>query len=117
MRSFRAKVWKYPGPAGWHFVTFPKRLSLEIRAEHHGREEGWGRLPATLRIGKTEWKTSIWFDTKLASYVAPIKAIVRKEESVAAGDIALLLVEFSPAPPKSSQKYLKFQFLASRCVG
>ena len=80
--SFNAKVWKYQGAAGWHFVTLPKLVSKKIRSSHHSSEEGWGRLPTKATIGKTTWKTAIWFDTKAKSYLLPVKAIVRKNENL-----------------------------------
>lgn len=80
--SFHAKVWKYEGPAGWYFVTMPKVLSKKIRNNHGPAEEGWGRLKATAQIGKSKWKTSIWHDTKIGSYILPIKLSVRKAEGI-----------------------------------
>ena len=31
--KMQAKVWLYPGPAGWHFVTLPQKQSDEIRKD------------------------------------------------------------------------------------
>ncbi|MDD4087237.1 MAG: DUF1905 domain-containing protein, partial [Bacteroidales bacterium] len=42
-------------------------------------EEGWGRLKATAEIGKSVWKTAIWFDTKHQTYILPLKAEIRKK--------------------------------------
>ncbi len=83
--AFRAKLWKYEGPAGWCFVTIPKSTAKRIRAIHQDSEEGWGRLKATVTIGESHWKTSIWFDTKADSYLLPIKVAIRKKESLAIG--------------------------------
>lgn len=80
--SFRAKVWKYKGHAGWYFVTLPKSLSVKIRKNHLGSEEGWGRLKSKARIGKTLWDTAIWYDSKHGSYLLPIKAQVRKAQVI-----------------------------------
>ena len=30
-------------------------------------------------IGKTTWDTAIWFDTKMDTYILPIKAEIRKK--------------------------------------
>lgn len=83
--SFRAETWRYAGPAGWHFVSLPKPMAKEIRDLLRKQEAGWGRLPATARIGQTEWKTAIWFDTKLDTYLLPLKAEVRRKEQLAEG--------------------------------
>jgi hypothetical protein len=83
--AFRAKIWKYEGPAGWCFVTIPKSTAKRIRVIHQDSEEGWGRLKATVTIGGSSWNTSIWFDTKADSYLLPIKVAIRKKESLAIG--------------------------------
>lgn len=80
--KFKGKIWKYNGPAGWHFVTLPKTLTNKIRRTHGLSEEGWGRLKAAAEIGKTKWSTAIWFDSKITSYILPIKALVRKAEDI-----------------------------------
>lgn len=80
--SFRARVWKYKGTAGWHFVTLPKMLSKKIRRNHGLSEEGWGRLKATAKTGTSKWDTAIWFDTRAGSYLLPLKAAVRKGEGI-----------------------------------
>lgn len=79
--NFRAKVWRYPSD-GWYFISFPKEMSKEIRENFQWLEEGWGRLKARIKIGNSEWKTSIWFDTKRDTYLLPLKAEIRKNENI-----------------------------------
>ena len=67
---------------GWNFLFMPPELAKEIRASHKHQEEGWGRMKVTAKIGNTEWKTSIWFDTKNDTYLLPIKAEIRKKEKI-----------------------------------
>lgn len=83
--SFSNPVWQYNPPGGWYFVTLPTDLSREIRENARWQEEGWGRLKITARINNTEWKTAIWFDTKIGSYLLPLKAEVRKKERLEIG--------------------------------
>jgi hypothetical protein len=83
--KFTAKPWLYTGPAGWYFVSLPKELAQEIRTALKSEEEGWGRLKATAKIGNSEWKTAIWFDTKRNTYLLPLKAEIRKKENLAIG--------------------------------
>ena len=83
--SINATLWRYQAKGGWYFVTLPKPLSLKIRKSHFTSEEGWGRLKVEANIGKTHWLTAIWFDTKAGSYLLPIKANVRKKESLSEG--------------------------------
>jgi len=81
--QFTGKVWQYKAPkGGWYFVTIPKTISKEIRENLKWHEEGWGRLKATAKINATEWETAIWFDSKLQSYLLPLKADVRKKEKL-----------------------------------
>lgn len=80
------KIWQYNPPSGWYFITLPESISTEIRSLFGKEEEGWGRLKATAKTGNSEWKTSIWFDTKRNAYVLPIKAEIRKKEGCTVGD-------------------------------
>ena len=84
--EFTAPLWQYAGAGGWHFVSLPKKMSKEIRKLLRSEEQGWGRLPATARIGESEWKSAIWFDTKQDTYLLPVKGDVRKAEGLGAGD-------------------------------
>ena len=83
--KFTAKPWLYAGPSGWHFVSLPKKLAQEIRNALKTEEEGWGRLKAKVKIGNSEWKTAIWFDTKMNTYLLPLKAEIRKKENLVIG--------------------------------
>lgn len=65
----------------WYFVSVPHELAKEIRNYLKSKEEGWGRLKATAKIGNTEWATAIWFDTKMNTYLLPIKAEIRKKKN------------------------------------
>lgn len=80
--EFTAKPWKHKSPGGWHFISLPKKLSKEIRDALKKEEEGWGRLKAIAQIGNTEWKTAIWFDTKMNTYLLPLKTEIRKKENL-----------------------------------
>ena len=83
--EFTARPWQHTAPNSWHFVSLPKAFSTEIRKALKPEEEGWGRLKATAKIGSSEWKTAIWFDTKMNTYLLPLKAEIRKKEMVATG--------------------------------
>ena len=87
--EFSAKAYQYSSAedmCGWTFVSLPKDLSAEIRANFKWQEEGWGRMKITAKLGGSEWQTSIWFDTKHGAYLLPLKAQIRKREKVASGD-------------------------------
>ena len=83
----KSKVWLYPGMAGWHFIDVDKKHSDAIKAMQLGMpRRGWGSIPVTVKLGKSEWKTSI-FPDKTGVYVLPLKAAVRKKESIVADDV------------------------------
>jgi hypothetical protein len=51
--SFRGKLFRYPGPGGWHFIALPeKHAPLATHA--------WGRTPVVAVVDGQEWKTSVW---------------------------------------------------------
>ena len=76
--AFSAQIWY----SEWYFVSLPKEMAKEIRDDFKQFEEGWGRLKVTAKIGNSEWKTAIWFDTKQQTYLLPIKAEIRKREKI-----------------------------------
>jgi hypothetical protein len=80
--EFTARLWKFSGPGGWHFISFPEGLAKEIRNILKSEEEGWGRSRAIVKVGNSEWKAAIWFDTKLGTYLLPLKAEIRKKEDL-----------------------------------
>ena len=83
--KFTAKMWNYSstvGTYGWYIACLPKEMSKEIRENLKFLEEGWGRLKMTTKIGNTQWETAIWFDTKLQTYLLPLKAEIRKKEKI-----------------------------------
>lgn len=96
--EFKSTVWRY-GQSGWHFVTLPKQLAQRIRKVHGVAEEGWGRLKATAQIGKSEWKTAIWYDTKAGSYILPLKAKIRDAEGVGLGSRLSVGLRLTPVDP------------------
>ena len=82
--EFTSTPFRYQEEAAcsWNFISLPKELAKEIRGNHKHQEEGWGRLKVTAQIGNSEWKTSIWFDTKHDTYLLPLKAEIRKKEKI-----------------------------------
>lgn len=73
------------GMGGWWIVFLPKEMAKEIRENLKFLEEGWGRLKITAKIGNSQWKTAIWFDTKNDTYLLPLKAEIRKKENIETG--------------------------------
>lgn len=82
----QTKVWLYPGMAGWHFASVPKKESEKITADFSKKKRGWGSLKVRATIGKTVWESSIFPDKKSGTYLFPLKLSVRRAEGIAAGD-------------------------------
>jgi hypothetical protein len=83
--TIRTKVWRWKG-GSWHFANLPARPSARIRAIFGATARGWGSIRVRLRIGDTEWATSLFPDRKSKTYLFMIKAAVRKAEDIGAGD-------------------------------
>jgi hypothetical protein len=82
--EFQGQIWFWKGPAPWYFVTVPDQQCDQLKAILGFVTYGWGMIPATVRIGKTEWTTSLF--PKDGRYIVPIKAGVRKAEKLEEGD-------------------------------
>lgn len=82
--EFDGKIWFWKGPAPWFFVTVPEEQSVRLKAISGFVTYGWGVIPVHVRIGNTEWQTSLF--PKDGRYLVPIKASVRKAERLAKGD-------------------------------
>lgn len=86
MKSFKAKLWIYPGQAAWHFITVPKKESADLKEKYGKNARGWGSLPVSVTVGKTTWQTSIFPDRKSGTYLLPVKAEVRRKEEIEEND-------------------------------
>lgn len=84
--KFKAKVWLFPGGAGWHMVTLPVEMSKDIDFFHADKKVGFGSIRVKVTTGKTTWDTSIFHDRKRNSYVLPLKSTIRKKENIFEGD-------------------------------
>jgi uncharacterized protein DUF1905 len=89
--EFNGKIWFWKGPAPWFFVTVPEQQSHDIKAISGIVTYGWGVIPALVRIGKTEFQTSLF--PKDGRYLVPIKASVRKAEDLEEGDNVTIRLE------------------------
>jgi hypothetical protein len=85
--TFTAKMRIWPGEAAWCFISLPGEYYEEIRMITSGPKRGFGSVRVEATIGKTIWKTSIFPDSKLKSYLLPIKKAVRKAENIEVGDM------------------------------
>lgn len=84
--DFTAPLWEWDAKASWFFVTVPVEISDEIDARTHGLTNGFGSVRVRVRVGGSEWMTSVFPDSKQQAYVLPIKKAVRAAEGIAPGD-------------------------------
>ena len=89
--EFNGKILFWKGPAPWFFVTVPTQQSRDLKSISGLVTYGLGVIPVHVRIGKTEWKTSLF--PKDGRYLVPIKASVRKAENLEEGDKVTLRLE------------------------
>ena len=72
-------------------MTVPKEQSRDIKAISGIVTYGWGVIPAIVRIGTTEFTTSLF--PKDGLYLVPIKASVGKAENLEKDDEVTLRLE------------------------
>lgn len=89
--EFNGRILYWRGPAPWYFVSVPAKQSRDLKAISALVTYGWGVIPVLVRIGKTEWKTSLF--PKDGRYLVPIKASVRKAEDLDTGDKVTVQLE------------------------
>jgi hypothetical protein len=89
--EFNDKIWFWKGPAPWYFVTVPAEQCRDLKTIAGYVTYGWGMIPVNARIGKTEWKTSLF--PKDGRYIVPIKASVRKVENIEEDDHVTVRLE------------------------
>ena len=94
--TIKARVWLYPGLAGWHFVSVPKKESADIKKDFDKKKRGWGSLRVQVTVGKTTWNTSIFPDKKSGVYLLPLKAEVRKKENIFNNETIKLIIKITP---------------------
>ncbi|MBI2621049.1 MAG: DUF1905 domain-containing protein [Candidatus Levybacteria bacterium] len=87
--EIKARVWIWEGTSPWYFVTIPKKESSLIRREFRHVHRGWGSIPVFVRIGKSNCKTSIFWEKK-GTYILPIKKEIRHAEKITNGDVIKL---------------------------
>lgn len=70
----------------WHFVELEPELAEEINTFSRGMKGGWGSVRVTVRVGATEWHTSLFPSKEHGTYFLPVKAEVRRAEQLGVGE-------------------------------
>jgi hypothetical protein len=89
--EFSGEIWYWRGPSPFFFVTIPEEQSRDVKAISGMVTYGWGVIPVRVRIGRTEFTTSLF--PKDGRYIVPVKANVRKAENLELGDVVTVRLE------------------------
>ena len=90
--EFKGKIFQWRGPAPYLFVAVPEKESANIKSVSKLLTYGWGVIPVMVKVGKTEWKTSLF--PKDGRYLVPIKMLAQNAEKLKEGDKIKLRLEF-----------------------
>lgn len=82
--KFEGKIFHWRGPAPFLFVAVPETQSADIKSVSKLVTYGWGVIPVLAKVGKTQWKTSLF--PKDGRYLVPIKMVVQRAENLKEGD-------------------------------
>lgn len=82
--AFTGPLFTWRGPAPYHFVRVPDDDAADIKELAREVTYGWGMIPVRVRIGGTEWETSLW--PKQGGYLLPVKDFVRTNEGIEVDD-------------------------------
>ncbi|MFL6853518.1 MAG: DUF1905 domain-containing protein [Sphingomicrobium sp.] len=86
MIAVTGPLWLWSGGhASWHFLTVPEELAAEVRAHSLANRGGFGSVKVEATINGARWRTSV-FPQKSGGYILPVKASVRHDAGIAAGD-------------------------------
>ena len=80
-----------PTKASWFFLTIDGDTAQAIRA-HATNAAAWGSVYVVATIGATTWRTSLFPSKQAGGWLLPLKAAVRKAETIAEGTVVEALL-------------------------
>jgi len=92
--TFTAELFEWRGPAPFYWMSLPGDACEDVRAEAAEATYGWGAIPVRVRIGGTEWETSLL--PRDGGYVLPVKKDVRARERFGDGDTVTVAMSVAP---------------------
>ena len=95
--EFDGKIIFWRVPCAFYFVAVPPEESGEIKAISNFVTYGWGVIPVRVRIGTTEFRTSLF--PKDGLYLVPLKVSVRRAEGLEEGDEVMVRLEIEDPLP------------------
>lgn len=88
--EFSGEIIWWRGPSPFHFVPVPDEESAQIEAAKELVTYGWGVIPVTAQVGRTEFTTSLF--PKDGRFLVPLKDSVRRAEALELGDVVELRI-------------------------
>jgi len=89
--EFTGRIFHWRGPAPYLFVAVPEQASRDIQAISQLVTYGWGVIPVYVRVGNTEWQTSLF--PKDGRYLVPIRKSAQIAEKLQEGDTISIWLE------------------------
>jgi hypothetical protein len=83
--NFQSEVIYWRGPAPFFYATLPPAEAKAVRVVAKRVTYGWGVIPVEAEVGGVRFTTSLF--PKDETYLLPLKAAVRKQINVTAGDV------------------------------
>jgi hypothetical protein len=91
---FTAELFEWRGPAPFYWLPLPAGVCDDVRGEAAAATYGWGAIPVRVRIGGTEWETSLL--PRDGGYLLPVKKDVRTRERFGDGDTVTVAMSVAP---------------------
>jgi Domain of unknown function (DUF1905) len=92
--TFSAELFEWRGPAPFYWLPLPEDVCDDVRAEAAHATYGWGVIPVCVRIGSTEWETSLL--PRDGGYLLPVRKDVRTRERFGDGDTVAVAMRVAP---------------------
>jgi len=94
--EFDAEVFQWRGPAPYFFTDTPEDVDAFLHDHMAELTYGWGVIPALVRIGDTEVRTSLI--PRDGVYLVPLKVALRRPEGIDDGDVVRIRLSVGDAP-------------------
>ncbi|MET1021327.1 MAG: DUF1905 domain-containing protein [Arthrobacter sp.] len=92
--TFSAELFEWRGPAPFYWLPLAPDACDYVRAKSAAASYGWGAIPVRVRIGGSEWETSLL--PRDGEYVLPVKKAVRRQERFGDGDTVTVAMSIAP---------------------
>jgi len=99
--SWQGELFEWRGPSPFNFIAMTDDDGADLREIANEVTYGWGVIPVRVRIGRTEWTTSLF--PRQGQYLVPVKDKVRRAESLTIGDRVKVQMWIEPRNGRPAQ--------------